>query len=89
MRKNSKHGVVIYLRLCALSQSSSIDEEINTVISLDLGLTKLVHLSDGSQIDNPRFATSKKTRRTLKIRQRRVSRKKKGSTISIQFIRVI
>lgn len=53
--------------------------EVQSVIGLDLGLTKLVHLSDRQQIDNPRFATNKKTRRILKIRQRRVSHKKKGS----------
>ncbi len=53
--------------------------EVKTVIGCDLGLTKLVHLSDRRTINNPRFATNKKTRRTLKIRQRRVNRKKKGS----------
>ncbi|QSX67547.1 MAG: transposase [Dolichospermum sp. DET69] len=41
--------------------------------------TKLVHLSDRYQIDNPKFSTNKKVRRTLKIRQRRVNRKVKGS----------
>ncbi len=54
-------------------------EEVKTVIGLDLGLTKLVHLSNNQQIDNPRFATNKKTRRILKIRQRRVNHKKKNS----------
>ncbi|WP_293355960.1 MULTISPECIES: transposase [unclassified Microcoleus] len=49
------------------------------VIGCDLGITKLVHLSDGYQIENPRFSTNKKAKRTLKIRQRRVSRKAKGS----------
>ena len=53
--------------------------DIKTVIGIDLGLTKLVHCSDGSQINNPRFATNKKIKRTMKIRQRRVSRAKKGS----------
>lgn len=53
--------------------------EVNKVIGCDLGITKLVHLSDRYQIDNPRFATNKKTKRTLKIRQRRVSRKVKNS----------
>jgi len=52
--------------------------DIKTVVGIDLGLTKLVHCSDGSQIDNPRFGTNKKVSRTLKIRQRRVSRSKKG-----------
>ncbi len=55
------------------------DSDIKTVVGLDMGIGKLVYCSDGSAIDNPRFATSKKTRQKLKIRQRRVSRKKKGS----------
>lgn len=54
-------------------------EEIKTVVGLDLGITKLVHCSDGSQIENPKLATNAKTRQLLKVRQRRVSRKKKGS----------
>ena len=54
-------------------------KEINTLVGLDMGLTKLVHCSDGSDFANPRPATSKKGKRTLKIRQRRLSRKKKGS----------
>jgi putative transposase len=49
------------------------------VIGCDLGITKLVHLSDGYQINNPKFSTNKKAKRTLKIRQRRVSRQAKGS----------
>ena len=52
---------------------------VKSVIGCDLGITYLVHLSDGYQIKNPRFATNKKVKRTLKIRQRRVSRKVKGS----------
>jgi len=54
--------------------------EVNTVVGLDMGLTKLVHCSDGSDFHNPRPSTSKKGRRTLKIRQRRLSRKKNSST---------
>jgi putative transposase len=52
---------------------------VTKVIGCDLGITKLVHLSDGYQIENPKFSTTKKARRTLKIRQRRVSRQVKGS----------
>ena len=51
-------------------------EEIRTVIGCDLGLTKLVHLSDGSQIDNPRFNTNKRTKQLMRVRSRRASRKK-------------
>ncbi|NEO97677.1 MAG: transposase [Symploca sp. SIO2E9] len=53
--------------------------KIKTAIGLDLGLSKLVHCSDGSDIANPRFATNKTTKRLLKIRQRRLSRTKRGS----------
>jgi putative transposase len=49
------------------------------IIGCDLGITKLVHLSDGYQIQNPKFSTNKKAKCTLKIRQRRVGRKVKGS----------
>lgn len=54
-------------------------EEVKTAAGLDMGLTKLVHCSDGSQTYNPKLSTKKKSRRTLRIRQRRFNRKKKGS----------
>jgi putative transposase len=53
--------------------------DVKSILGCDLGLTKLVHLSDNHQIENPRFATNKKTQRALKICQRRVNRKVKGS----------
>lgn len=52
--------------------------EIKTAVGLDMGIAKLVHCSDGSDIANPRFATNKKTRRLIRLRQRRLSRTKKG-----------
>lgn len=36
------------------------DSEIKTITGCNMGLGKLVYLSDGSSIDNPRFATNKK-----------------------------
>jgi putative transposase len=54
-------------------------KDVVKIIGCDMGLTKLVHLSDGTQLENPKFSTTKKAKRTLKIRQRRVSRKTKGS----------
>jgi putative transposase len=53
--------------------------EIKSVLGCDMGITKLVHLSDGYQVKNPKFATNKKVKRRLKIRQRRANRKLKGS----------
>lgn len=54
-------------------------EEIKTAVGLDMGLGKLVYCSDGSVINNPRFATNQKTKRLQRIRQRRVNHKKKRS----------
>jgi len=54
-------------------------KDVAKVIGCDMGITKLVHLSDGCFIENPKFSTTKKAKRTLKIRQRRVSRQVKGS----------
>ncbi len=54
-------------------------EACRGVNGLDRGINKLIASSDGSFVENPKFATNKKTRRLLKIRQRRVNRKQKGS----------
>ncbi|MEM7725765.1 MAG: transposase [Cyanobacteria bacterium P01_A01_bin.45] len=55
------------------------ENEVKTVVGLDMGITKLVHCSDGSQFNNPKHSTNKRTRKLLKVRQRRLGRKKKGS----------
>ncbi len=61
-----------------LPDSQSI-EEVGSIVGLDAGINKLVALSDGSFIENPRFATNKRHQRRLRIRQRQVNRKVKGS----------
>ena len=55
------------------------DRTIESSVGVDVGINKLVSLSDGSFVENPKFATNKKIRRQLRIRQRRVNRKVKGS----------
>lgn len=52
-------------------------DECETIQGADVGIKKLVALSDGTMIENPRF--QQQGNRRLTIRQRRVSRKKKGS----------
>lgn len=52
---------------------------IKSSVGIDVGINKLVSLSDGSFVENPRLASNKKTQRLLRIRQRRVNRKNKGS----------
>jgi putative transposase len=52
-------------------------EECESIQGVDVGIKKLASLSDGTLIPNPQFL--KKSERQLRIRQRRVSRKQKGS----------
>lgn len=47
------------------------------MIGIDVGLTHFATLSDGTQIDNPRYY--RKAERALRVAQRRVARRKKGS----------
>jgi putative transposase len=54
-------------------------EAVKSSVGIDLGINRLVALSDGSFVENPRHSTNKSTRRRLRIRQRRVNRKIKGS----------
>ena len=53
-------------------------DECETIQGADVGIKKLVALSDGTMIENPRF--QQQGNRRLTIRQRRVSRKNKGSS---------
>ena len=54
-------------------------ETVSSAVGIDVGINRLIALSDGSFVENPKFSTNKKARRQLRIRQRRVNRKVKGS----------
>lgn len=58
------------------SQPKDLDK-VKSGIGCDLGIKKLLALSNGEQIKNPQF--EKQLERTKTIRQRRASRKKRGS----------
>jgi putative transposase len=51
--------------------------EVKTALGADLGINKLISLSNNKIVENPRFAQQLERRKS--IRQRRASRKKKGS----------
>jgi putative transposase len=73
-------GWYMSVLLNLLEEPPSIeDRKINSAVGIDVGINKLVSLSDGSFVENPKFSTNKKARRQLRIRQRRVNRKIKGS----------
>jgi putative transposase len=55
------------------------DSEIETITGCGMGLAKLVYLSDGSAIAPPGFATNKKTKGLMRVRQQRVSHQQKES----------
>lgn len=53
------------------------ESELNTIVGCDVGIKKIAAFSNGKVESNPKIA--KKLERRLQIRQRRFSRKKKGS----------
>ncbi|WP_313931471.1 transposase [Nostoc sp. FACHB-133] len=53
--------------------------QIKSVVGIDVGVNKLVALSDGSFVENIRVTTNIKTSRRLTMRQRAISRKCQGS----------
>ncbi|MGK7954966.1 MAG: RNA-guided endonuclease InsQ/TnpB family protein [Crocosphaera sp.] len=62
-----------------IPQSKTKDlTQVKTAIGCDLGIKKLLGLSNGELIENPQFEKRLSKRKT--IRQRRASRKKKGSS---------
>ncbi|MBR8838872.1 MAG: transposase, partial [Stigonema ocellatum SAG 48.90 = DSM 106950] len=62
-------------------------DSCKSVVGIDVGITKLVALSDGSFLENKRFATNKRTARRLAMRQRAIARKQKGSKNKIRAIK--
>ena len=53
--------------------------ECKSVVGIDVGINKLIALSDGSFVENIKFGTNEVVRRRLTIRQRSASRKVNGS----------
>ncbi|MBR8834323.1 MAG: transposase [Stigonema ocellatum SAG 48.90 = DSM 106950] len=58
-----------------------------SVVGIDVGINKLVALSDGSFLENKRFATRSRTARRLAMRQRAIARKQKGSKNKIKAVK--
>ena len=77
--KREADGWYISVLLNLVEELPALNLDIQSSVGIDVGINKLASLSDGSFLENPRFATNKKTRRQLRIRQRRVNRKVKGS----------
>lgn len=70
--------VAIQIENKSVPQSQPLDlEKIKTVLGADCGVKKLLSLSSGETIPNPQF--EKQRERIKTIRQRRASRKKRGS----------
>nr|WP_155744287.1 RNA-guided endonuclease TnpB family protein [Scytonema sp. UIC 10036] len=54
-------------------------EDVKSVVGIDIGVNKLLAFTDGSFAENIRPTTNKRTARRLRMRQRAISRKVKGS----------
>ncbi|MDF5732064.1 MAG: transposase [Rhizonema sp. PD38] len=62
-------------------------EQCKSIVGIDVGIHKLVALSDGSFIENKHPTTNIRTARRLSMRQRAISRKRKGSKNKIKAIK--
>jgi putative transposase len=78
-RKESYWFISILVEIPGELPQIKLFEEIKSVVGIDVGVNKLVAFSDGSFAENIRPTTNKRTARRLKMRQRSVSRKVKGS----------
>ena len=63
-----------------------LPESIESV-GIDVGLTEFATLSDGTEIANPRFY--KNSQRKLRIAQRRIARRKRGSESRHKAVRIL
>ncbi|MDF5730649.1 MAG: transposase, partial [Rhizonema sp. PD38] len=61
--------------------------ESKSVVGIDVGINKLVALSDSSFVENKRPTTNPRTERRLVMRQRTISRKQNGSNNRIKAIK--
>ncbi|MBR8836064.1 MAG: transposase [Stigonema ocellatum SAG 48.90 = DSM 106950] len=62
-------------------------EKCKSVVGIDVGINKLIALSDGSFQENKRISTNKRTARRMAMRQRAISRKLKGSKNKIKAVK--
>lgn len=67
----------LYLHIVSDAESHSKVSESQATVGIDVGITKFATLSNGTVFENPRHLDKKL--RQLKIEQRSLSRKKKGS----------
>lgn len=71
-----KHDVY-YISILTKQESETIHRSHDSQVGIDMGVAFFSSLSSGQQIDNPRF--TKQYERELRIEQRSLSRKVKGS----------
>jgi putative transposase len=79
MKKTDGWHISVLLKIEDELPELGSSEVVESAVGIDMGINRLIALSNGSFVENPRFATNKRTRRRLRIRQRRVNRKVKGS----------
>ncbi len=65
--------------LVDIPESLPDERHPSSIVGIDVGINKLVALSDGSFLENKEITTNPSTARRLAMRQRAASRKEKGS----------
>jgi len=82
-----RQGKRWYAIFCVERQALPATIDTNNAIGIDVGLNKYAILSNGSEYENPRFLRKKE--KQLKKAQRKLSKKKKGSTNYIKQVQQV
>jgi len=78
-RKGGNWYISILVNIADVLPAVKPLEECKSVVGIDVGINKLIALSDGSFQENRRISTNKRTARRMAMHQRAISRKLKGS----------
>ncbi len=76
-----------YAQFCIDVERKETHEYQNRIVGIDVGLNHFLTDSDGNTVDNPRYF--RKSEQSLKRSQRKLSRKKKGSSNRIKARNVV
>lgn len=77
VKRDGRHWFVSFVCKLDLPTPSQPESVVERAVGIDLGLKSYAVLSDGTEIENPKFL--RRALRKLRREQRRLSRKKKGS----------
>ncbi|MBR8833055.1 MAG: transposase [Stigonema ocellatum SAG 48.90 = DSM 106950] len=87
MRKGGDWYISMLVNIADVLPDLKPLEKCKSIVGIDVGINKLIALSDGRFQENKRISTNKRTARRMAMRQRAISRKQKGSNNKIKAVK--